>query len=293
MPLIHVKTFTVRHYECSADGRLAQPYYVRYMQEAAFEASGAAGYGLERYERMGQHWLVRQTEIEFLGRTAAYGEKVQVKTWVADFRRVRSRRVYELRLSNPGTMLARASTDWVFLDGTTGRPAPIPQEMIDAFYPEGPPTQAMPRPPFPVPRRAPEQAFHLARRVEWRDIDPAGHVNNAVYVAYVDDATRQLLASAGWPLSRLKHHGFETRVRHLQLEYLQPAFPADELDVATWCGDVAAVPWHMDCTLQRASDGAPVARARATWTGAWSGSKSPAPLPAECQVDLARLMPAH
>ena len=50
MPMTHVRTLRVRHYECDPYGHVNQANYLRYMQEAAFGASAAAGYDLARYE---------------------------------------------------------------------------------------------------------------------------------------------------------------------------------------------------------------------------------------------------
>ena len=136
MPLTHVRAFQVRYYECDAYGHVNNANYLRYMQETAFDASAAAGYGLTRYAAMGHHWLVRETDIEYI-HPLRYGDTVQVKTWVADFQRVRSRRAYEFRWDGADELVARASTDWVYLDDATGRPAPIPPEMMAAFFPEG------------------------------------------------------------------------------------------------------------------------------------------------------------
>ena len=88
--------FRVRHYECDAYGHLNNANYVRYMQEAAFDASAAVGYDKNRYEAMGYLWLAHETEIEYL-QPVIYGDTIEVKTWVGDFRRVRSRRFYEFR----------------------------------------------------------------------------------------------------------------------------------------------------------------------------------------------------
>ena len=52
MPLTHTRTFRVRYYECDANGHLTSANYLRYMQETAFDASTAAGYGIDRYDRM-------------------------------------------------------------------------------------------------------------------------------------------------------------------------------------------------------------------------------------------------
>src|SRR5690554_1377686 len=107
MPLIQERTFRVRHYECDAYGHVNHSHYLHYMQEAAMDASAAAGYDLARYEALGHQWLIRETDIEYL-RPLTYGDSVVVKTWVADFHRVRSRRMYELRHAASGELVAQA-----------------------------------------------------------------------------------------------------------------------------------------------------------------------------------------
>jgi len=196
MPLLHVRAFRVRHYECDASGHVHHANYLNYMQEAAFDASAAAGYDLARYEELGRHWLVRETDIEVL-HPLCYGDSVQVKTWVADFRRVRSRRAYEFRLVESGGLVVRAQTDWVFMEGATWRPAPIPREMMAAFFPGGLPEPAPPRPRFPSAPPPPPGVFRLRRRVEWRDIDAAQHVNNAVYLTWRTAGCRRQRLTAG------------------------------------------------------------------------------------------------
>ena len=88
MPRTQTRTFRVRFGECDAYGHVNNTNYVRYMQEAAFDASAAAGYDFARYDALGQYWLVRETEVEYL-KPLVYGDTFEVKTWVADFRRVR------------------------------------------------------------------------------------------------------------------------------------------------------------------------------------------------------------
>ena len=79
MPLTHTRTFRVRYYECDTRGHVNHTNYLRYMQEAAFDASAAAGYDLARYEAMDRFWLVRATDIEIM-RSLSYADSVQVKT---------------------------------------------------------------------------------------------------------------------------------------------------------------------------------------------------------------------
>lgn len=264
MLLTHARTFRVRHYECNAHGHVSPANCLCYMQAAAFDASAAAGYDLARYEAMGCHWLVRETDIEYL-RPLRYGDSVEVKTWVADFRRIRSRRAYEFRLVGSGELVARAHTDWVFMDSATWRPAPIPPEMMAAFYPEGQPGPAPPRPRFPSPPPPPPGVLRLRRRVEWRDIDMAQHANNAVHLAYLEDCAVRAAGAHGWPPSRMQAEGFAIVAQRYRIEYRQPAVLGDELELATWVSGVKHTSAARHYTVTRVSDGALLARALSLW----------------------------
>jgi acyl-CoA thioester hydrolase len=278
MPLTHLRTFRVRHYECDAYGHVNHTNYLRYAQETAFDASAAAGYDIARYDAMDRSWLIRENEIEVL-HPLRYGDSVQVKTWVADFRRVRSRRAYEFRHGSSGELVARACTDWFFLDRTTNRPAGIPQELKLAFLPEGVPESAPPRERFPTAPSPPAGAFHQQRRAEWRDLDPAGHMNNAVYVAYIEDIGAQLAAAHGWPMARMESIGLGIVARYHRIEYKQPAMLGDELELSTWISDVEPSTAVRHTTITRLGDGALVARARTVhvWIDTATGQATPIP----------------
>ena len=286
MPLTQVRTFRVRHYECDAYGYVKYVNYLNYMQEAAFDASAAAGYDLARYDAMGHHWLVRETDVEYL-HPLRYGDSVQVKTWVADFRRVRSRRAYELRLVGSNELVARASTDWVFLNSTTGRPVSIPLEMTNAFYPEGLPEQALPRSRFPTAPPPPTGVFRMRQWAEWRDIDTAQHVNNAVYLAYLEGCGVQAGTVHGWPQARMQAEGFAIGARRHRIEYRQPAVLGDELELATWLSDVERDTAIRHYTITRVSDGTLLARARALWETVDVQTRQPTRIPLGFLDDLA------
>ncbi len=259
MPLTYTRTFRVRHYECDAYAHVNNANYLRYMQETAFDASAAAGYDLARYAEMGRSWLIRETDIEYL-RPLKYGDWVEVKTWVADFKRVTSRRDYELRIAGSGDMAARAWTEWVFIDTASAHPARIPPEMTAAFFPEGAPEALPAREHAPVQPPPPPGVFRARRRVVWADLDPARHVNNSVYLNYVEDCGMQVIAAFKWPVQRMWEEGFAIIARRNRIEYLQPAVLDDELELATWASDVKRATATRHYTITRVSDGALIAR---------------------------------
>lgn len=286
MSLIHERTFKVRHYECDAYGHVNHANYVRYMQEAAFDATAAAGYDLARYQAMERIWLVRHTDITYL-RPLTYGDSVIVKTWVVDFRRVRSRRAYELRLASTGEIVAQAMTDWVFLDHQSARPVSIPADLVQAFMPDGPPAEVPPREPFPDAPPPPAGVFKMRQHIEWRDIDGAQHTNNATYVTYLENCSVLAAASLGWPMSRMKEVGFGIIARRYRIEYLLPALQDDELELATWFSDVKRVTAIRHYTIRRVADGALLARAQGLWVWLDLASGRPVRIPAELLADFA------
>ncbi|MBN8621421.1 MAG: acyl-CoA thioesterase [Anaerolineae bacterium] len=287
MPAVHTAIFKVRHYECDAYGHLNNANYARYMEEAAFEASASVGYDKQRYDSMGFLWLAHETEIEFL-HPVVYGDTLEVKTWVGDFRRVRSRRFYEFRKAGHPELIARASTDWVYLEAASGRPAVVPPEMIIAFAPEGleqlhqPPRQRLSPPPPPPPG-----IFHQRRRVEWRDIDSAGHVNNSVYFNYIEDCGMQVSVAHGWPLNRSVSAGFAVIARSHHIEYKHPALLDDDLQISTWVfpeGRVSATRFYR---ITRPADDLLLAEARTRWVWVDLATNRPMRIPPEFIADFA------
>jgi acyl-CoA thioester hydrolase len=285
MPREHVRTFRVRYYECDALGHVRGVSLLRYTQEAAFDASAAAGYDLARYDAMQRLWLVRETDVASL-QPLRYGDSIAVKTWVADFRRVRSRRMYEARLASSGEVVARASTDWVFLNAATGRPVTIPSDLIAAFFPEGMPDQAPPRERSISAPPAPAGAFTTRRRVTWRDIDAAQHVNNSNYLAYAEDCAAQAMAAHGWPLERMLSEGITLVARRHQIAYLQPALLDDELELATWASDVSDESFLRHTTITRVSDGTLLAQVHSAYGWFDLATEKPVGVPTTFVIDL-------
>ncbi|MCL4506400.1 MAG: acyl-CoA thioesterase [Chloroflexi bacterium] len=286
MPLIHERTFRVRYGECDALGHVNNSHYLRYMQEAAFDGSAAAGYGVERYAAMQRLWLARQTEIEYI-RALRYGDSVIVRTWVHDFRKVTSRRNYEMHLVGTNEPVAHAYTEWAFVDSETGRPALIPPEAVSAYFPEGAPPPAPARQRYPAAPPPPPGVFTTRRRVAWNELDAAGYVNNPVYLTYAEDCGINAIAALNWPITRMMAEGCAIVARRNQLEYLQPAVGGDEIEIATWASDVKRVSATRHYTITRVSDG--VLLARVNTLGVWMNLKSGLPVrfPAALLKDFA------
>ena len=209
------------------------------------------------------------------------------QTWVLDFRRIRNRRAYEMRLVSTGEVVAHALTHWVFLDSQTLRPLKVPDEIMAAYLPDGPAADLPPREPIPVAPPPPPGVFKMRRRVEWRDIDMIQHVNNANFMAYFEDCGVQVAKSRGWSMARMMEAGFGLVARRYRIAYKQSAWLDDELEVATWVSDVKRATAVRHYTITRTNDDTLLARAHVLWIWLNLETGRPMRVPADFLADFA------
>jgi len=104
--------------------------------------------------------------------------------------------------------------------------------------------------------------FEIPLTVKPEDIDRLGHVNNIVYLRWVQDA-----ATAHW-----RHAATEAQkseivwvvMRH-EIDYLRPAMPGDELVARTHVAEPTGAKFDRHVEIVRVSDGTLLAKARSVW----------------------------
>ena len=226
---VYTAHVTVRHDELDRFGRLHPGVYLRYLAHAAVEASAAAGCDGAWYARAGAMWLVRRSTLA-VARPARAGERLAIRTWVEDFRRVRSHRRYAVQAAD-GAPVLDALTDWVYVDVESGRPRRVPRELETAFGFEA--GNGRGRDPWSAPAAppAPAQGAHRVRACE---VDSIGHVNNAVYLDVATQAVLDAIEDAGWSLDRMLAAGHVPVLTRADLEYLEGARYGDRLGITTW-----------------------------------------------------------
>jgi acyl-CoA thioester hydrolase len=217
VPVRLERAFRIRFDECGPDGTARAATFLRYAQDMAWSHSEAAGFDRDWYRGQGIGWLARCVELEVRG-VARMSEAVTVSTEVVGWRRVWARRESEVRAAADATLLATVRTDWVML-GASGAPARVPPLILAAF-PVTLPSFEPVRVPLAI---TPPEATRSVLRVRRHELDPLGHVNNAVYLDWLEEA----VAGAG-------AEGALERPRIARLEYVRPAQPASEVAVAVW-----------------------------------------------------------
>jgi acyl-CoA thioester hydrolase len=132
MPAIFEYPLTVGGDDIDELGHANNVAYIAWMQAAAVAHTAAQGWPGERYRQQGAGWVVRGHKIQYL-QPAFAGDEIVVETWVATLKKATSLRRYRILRRSDGALLAKAETDWAFVDYTTGKPVRIPMEIIRSF----------------------------------------------------------------------------------------------------------------------------------------------------------------
>lgn len=220
-------SYRVRFDESGPDGLVRSGSLLRYAQDIAWLHSEARGFDRRWYGERRLVWLVRAARLEVSARIPM-GSLVEVATHVVGWRKVWARRLVRVALGD-ATPAARIVTDWVLVDAA-GVPKRIPVAFEDAFsgVPLREPISRVELPAAPADTRA------VTFRVRPQELDPNDHVNNAVYVDWLEEA----IDRAG-PDGAARPRGMGPTVtralpRRYRLEYAAAARGGQEITAAIW-----------------------------------------------------------
>jgi acyl-CoA thioester hydrolase len=97
------------------------------------------------------------------------------------------------------------------------------------------------------------------------DLDGHGHVNNTVYVRWMDQAALAHSEAVGYDWEEYRRIGASFVVRRHEVDYLMPAFADDRIVVATWPCRMEKVTARRRHQIVRRDDGKTLVRAATTW----------------------------
>lgn len=104
--------------------------------------------------------------------------------------------------------------------------------------------------------------FELVVSVEPGDIDRQNHVNNTVYLRWVQD-----VAVAHW--RALASNEAQEKIRWVvlrhEIEYKKPAFQNDRVKLRTWVGKATRITFERFTEIRRETDNQVLSTARTLW----------------------------
>lgn len=123
---------------------------------------------------------------------------------------------------------------------------------------------------------APPAEFEQRSTVDEADIDELGHVNNVVYVRWIQDVAAAHWRSAATPGQQ--EALVWVAVRH-EIDYDAPAYPGEEVVARTWVEAWTGATSDRRTEIVRAADGKVLARGRTIWCALDARTRRP------CRVD--------
>jgi acyl-CoA thioester hydrolase len=121
-------------------------------------------------------------------------------------------------------------------------------------------------------------SFEHRIAVAQSDIDEMGHVNNVVYLRWVQD-----VAASHWnavSTESLKQTFKWVVLRH-EIDYKNPAFLSDEIIGTTWVGAASGARFERFVRLNSVHDGRLLAEAKTVWCMLDAGTGRPTRITAE------------
>lgn len=190
--------------DATGSGRVRVDALARWLQDVAYLDLIDGGLVQEGV------WVVRRTQIA-AERFPRFGEPVVVRTRCTGIGRFSAERT--TTIAGDGAAVEAVAL-WVWLDAATLRPQRFPESFVDLYRESAAGRDAKVRLKHPDP----PAGAGAGRRWRFRasDLDVAGHVNNAAYLAVIEE---ELAADEPQSLA-------------LEIEYREPAQPGEALVVA-------------------------------------------------------------
>lgn len=205
-------TFTVKTYECGADGNVKIASLMQHLQEVAAVHAERLGFGNSWLNGLNSYWVLSNLRLEIAG-FARWNDQVTIRTWPSGCDRLTATREF-VGGNGAGRELFRAGSEWMVLDRQSGRPKNLLR--LDLNLPQAGPKDTVGK----LERLKPRDDYGEVEkiRVPYSSIDVNGHVNNTEYVRWGIDALKRAFE-------------FKGSVRSLQISYLSEVFEGDELDL--------------------------------------------------------------
>ena len=190
----------VRSVDVTPAGRLRFDALARYLQQAAEDDLADVDWA------EGYTWLVRRTAVAVRG-YPAHHDRVRLRTFCSATGPRWAERT--TTLAGPAGDMVQACALWVAIDPGDGRPVPLGGSFDRIYGPSTGGRRVSARLSHPGP---PADAAGRPWPLRASDFDTAGHVNNSIHWAAVED----VLAGLDW------------LPRHAELEYHRPVLPGHD-----------------------------------------------------------------
>ncbi len=123
------------------------------------------------------------------------------------------------------------------------------------------------------------QRFTTRLRVRHYEMDALGHVNNAVYLHYLEQAAVEHSEQLGFTFARYRELGGVFVMRRMEIDYRRPAVAGDVLDITTWVQEMRGPRAIRRYEIHKQNQSAALVTAEALWVWIDMSTMRPRPIP--------------
>lgn len=181
------QTTLVDYDEVNIDFRLKLPVLFQRFQRAALHHSESVGLHSEAMVKDGVVWILNRIRVDIF-RMPRYRESITLKTWHKGSVGFRAGRDFLVFCNDE--KVAAATSRWLYFDLNRKRLTKIPKTVSEPYTAETDEALESGAIDFAVDKIFdPQEAVTITTREG--DYDPNGHVNNAVYLEYLDTLVKR------------------------------------------------------------------------------------------------------
>ncbi|WP_192485087.1 MULTISPECIES: acyl-CoA thioesterase [Cysteiniphilum] len=123
--------FNVMAEHIDANKHVSNIVYIKWMQDIAVMHSDACGWDTKRYHQNHCTWVAKTHFIDYI-KQVFLNEVIEARTWVDEIKRSTALRKYEF-INQRGEVVAKAETNWVFINTKTQRIQRVLPEVCEDF----------------------------------------------------------------------------------------------------------------------------------------------------------------
>ena len=180
---IYEERFKTRTWDVDSTNKLTIAAAYNYCQEVAGNHAQALGVGADYMMANGIVWILSRMSA-VLHRRPAHGDTISVRTWPRGTEKLFAIRDYELR-DEAGAVVGSARSAWLIVDAATFRPR-RPEALAEGL----PTNEGLDALADGAKSISGSEGLEkiMDRSVAYSDLDYNGHMNNARYAQWVQDA---------------------------------------------------------------------------------------------------------
>jgi acyl-CoA thioester hydrolase len=129
-PIVYTNCWPVRHYELDRNGHVNNAVYLNYAEQLTIEHAEAAGFDAEWSASKGGSWVVHRSVLTY-HRPAVYRDLLELTVRVELVQGTRGIRRTTIKRAWDGRTVAEVLTEWVWVRTSDGRPARVPDELVE------------------------------------------------------------------------------------------------------------------------------------------------------------------